>query len=243
MGGKSTFMRQCALIVYLAHIGCYVPAKQAILGPIDRIFTRIGAHDSLVTGQSTFMMEMIETATIIRESTNHSLVLLDEIGRGTSTHDGLAIAQAAAEHLLHYNRSWCLFSTHYHELTQWAQQEEHVKNYHLGAQLTKETLHFTYKLQEGAAKNSFGLHVAKMAGLPTRLLERARNYHARYTAAIKTHQKEHESEQREHPLLASLIDLDLDGLSPRQAYDYLHHWQEKLKTNQNLLAIQTIDSL
>ncbi|HEU4670380.1 MAG TPA: DNA mismatch repair protein MutS, partial [Dyella sp.] len=166
MGGKSTYMRQNALIVLLAHIGSYVPASAATIGPIDRIFTRIGAGDDLSRGQSTFMVEMSETANILHNATEHSLVLMDEVGRGTSTYDGLALARASAVHLSIHCRAWTLFATHYFELTELAGEYPGIANVHLDAVEYGEQLVFMHAVKDGPANRSFGLQVAALAGLP-----------------------------------------------------------------------------
>jgi DNA mismatch repair protein MutS len=179
MGGKSTYMRQNALIVLLAHIGSFVPASRAVLGPIDRILTRIGAGDDLARGQSTFMVEMSETSYILHHATSQSLVLMDEIGRGTSTYDGLALADACARHLAHSNRAYTLFATHYFELTTLAGEPfeggvSGIANVHLDAVEHGDALVFMHAVKEGAADRSFGLQVAALAGLPKATLQQAR---------------------------------------------------------------------
>ncbi len=176
MGGKSTYMRQNALIVLLAHLGSFVPAKRAQIGPIDRIFTRIGAGDDLVRGQSTFMVEMSETANILNNASANSLVLMDEVGRGTSTYDGLSIAKAAAVHLALKNRAFTLFATHYFELTQLVEHLEGVANAHLDAIEHGEDLVFLHAVKAGPANRSFGLQVAAIAGLPRSVITQAKAY-------------------------------------------------------------------
>jgi len=176
MGGKSTYMRQAALIVQLAHIGSFVPADSAEIGPIDRIFTRIGAGDDLARGQSTFMVEMSETANILHNATASSLVLMDEIGRGTSTYDGLALAQACAVQLATHNRAFTLFATHYFELTDLAGRYAGIANVHLDAMEYGDTLVFMHAVKEGPANRSFGLHVAALAGVPKGVIAQARDY-------------------------------------------------------------------
>ena len=173
MGGKSTFMRQAALIVVLANCGSCVPATRCSIGPVDRIFTRIGASDDLASGQSTFMVEMTEAANILHNATPNSLVLMDEIGRGTSTYDGLSLAWACAEHLATTNRCLCLFATHYFELTQLAATHQPIENIHLDAVEHDGRIIFMHKAKLGAASKSYGLQVARLAGLPTLALERA----------------------------------------------------------------------
>ena len=174
MGGKSTYMRQNALIVLLAHIGSFVPASRAVIGPIDRILTRIGAGDDLARGQSTFMVEMSETSYILHHATAQSLVLMDEIGRGTSTYDGLALAEACARHLAHNNRAYTLFATHYFELTTLAEPGSGIANVHLDAVEHGDQLVFMHAVKDGPADRSFGLQVAALAGLPKSVVQQAR---------------------------------------------------------------------
>ncbi|MCI4567368.1 DNA mismatch repair protein MutS [Lysobacter sp. CFH 32150] len=174
MGGKSTYMRQNALIVLLAHIGSFVPATLAVIGPIDRILTRIGAGDDLARGQSTFMVEMAETSYILHHATSESLVLMDEIGRGTSTYDGLALADACARHLAAVNRSYTLFATHYFELTALAEPGSGIANVHLDAVEHGDALVFMHAVKDGPADRSFGLQVAALAGLPKTVVRQAR---------------------------------------------------------------------
>ncbi|HJW46716.1 MAG TPA: DNA mismatch repair protein MutS, partial [Lysobacter sp.] len=174
MGGKSTYMRQNALIVLLAHIGSFVPASSASIGPIDRILTRIGAGDDLARGQSTFMVEMSETSYILHHATEQSLVLMDEIGRGTSTYDGLALAEACARHLAHSNRAYTLFATHYFELTALAESGSGIANVHLDAVEHGDALVFMHAVKDGPADRSFGLQVAALAGLPKSVVKQAR---------------------------------------------------------------------
>lgn len=174
MGGKSTYMRQTALIVLLAHAGSWVPAQQVKLGPIDRIFTRIGAGDDLASGRSTFLVEMSEAASILHAATPRSLVLVDEIGRGTSTFDGLSLAYAIAHHLCQVNRSFTLFATHYFELTRLAAEHGQVANVHLGAVEHKDNIVFLHQVREGAANESYGLQVATLAGVPKSVIQLAR---------------------------------------------------------------------
>lgn len=174
MGGKSTYMRQTALIVLLAHIGSFVPAASAQIGGIDRIFTRIGAADDLASGRSTFMVEMTETANILRNATQHSLVLIDEIGRGTSTFDGLSLAWACAEWLATEIRALCFFATHYFELTQLADNIPAIHNIHLKALFQSDNIIFLYQVESGPTDKSYGLEVAKLAGIPDRVIHQAR---------------------------------------------------------------------
>jgi DNA mismatch repair protein MutS len=176
MGGKSTYMRQSALIVILAHIGCFVPAKRAVLGPLDRIFTRIGASDDLAGGRSTFMLEMTETANILHNATDHSLVLMDEVGRGTSTFDGLSLAWACAAFIARQIRAFTLFATHYFELTSLAGETPGVVNVHVEAVEHGDTLVFLHSVKEGPANQSYGLQVAALAGIPKSVTAEARRY-------------------------------------------------------------------
>ncbi|MES2998122.1 MAG: DNA mismatch repair protein MutS [Pseudomonadota bacterium] len=174
MGGKSTYMRQTALICLLAMIGCFVPAKSASIGPIDRLFTRIGAADDLAGGRSTFMVEMAETASILHNATEQSVVIMDEIGRGTSTFDGLALAFSCAEYLANKIRSYTLFATHYFELTELAETIAGIANYHLKAMEHNDKIVFLYTVNEGPANQSYGLQVAQLAGVPKPVIERAK---------------------------------------------------------------------
>ena len=175
MGGKSTYMRQNALIVLLAYTGSYVPASSAKIGPIDRIFTRIGAADDLAGGRSTFMVEMTEMANILRNATPHSLVLVDEIGRGTSTYDGLSLAWACAVDLANRLSAYSLFATHYFEITELAEQLETVENVHLDAVEHGQDIVFMYHLKSGPANQSYGIQVARLAGLPNSVISAARS--------------------------------------------------------------------
>ncbi|OEY66958.1 DNA mismatch repair protein MutS [Marinobacter sp. X15-166B] len=174
MGGKSTYMRQAALIALLAYTGSFVPASRAVLGPLDRIFTRMGSSDDIAGGRSTFMVEMTETANILHNATEHSLVLMDEVGRGTSTFDGLSLAWATAEHLAREIRCYTLFATHYFELTQLAEQLDHAVNVHLTATEHDDSIVFLHNVQEGPASQSYGLQVAKLAGVPQTVIGNAR---------------------------------------------------------------------
>jgi len=186
MGGKSTFMRQNALIALLAHTGSFVPASVARIGPIDRIFTRIGASDDLASGQSTFMVEMTEAAHILRNATQHSLVLMDEVGRGTSTYDGLSLAGACAEHLCNVNKAMCLFATHYFELTELANRFKPIANVHLDAVEHDGRIVFMHQIKQGAASKSYGIQVAQLAGLPQIALQSARETLASLESDQKT---------------------------------------------------------
>jgi DNA mismatch repair protein MutS len=174
MGGKSTYMRQAALIALLAYTGSFVPANRAVLGPVDRIFTRMGSSDDIAGGRSTFMVEMTETANILHNATEHSLVLMDEVGRGTSTFDGLSLAWATAEHLAKNIRCYTLFATHYFELTQLADDLEHAVNVHLTATEHDDSIVFLHNVHDGPASQSYGLQVAKLAGVPQDVIRNAK---------------------------------------------------------------------
>ena len=244
MGGKSTYMRQAALIVLLAHIGSFVPAARATVGPIDRIFTRIGAGDDLSRGQSTFMVEMSETANILHHATTHSLVLMDEIGRGTSTYDGLALARASAVHLARVNRSYTLFATHYFELTELAASEDGIANVHLDAVEYGDQLVFMHAVKDGPASRSYGLAVAALAGLPKQVLADARRTLAELESGPHLHPPTpslqrslfDESPRPGSPdpewlqLVEALRTLDPDLLSPREALDALYRLRSLIST-------------
>jgi DNA mismatch repair protein MutS len=173
MGGKSTYLRQVALLVLLAQVGSFVPAKSARIGAVDRIFSRVGASDDLARGESTFMVEMIETANILRFASSESLVILDEVGRGTATFDGLSLAWAIVEHLHERARPLVLFATHYHELTELAELLPRVVNRTMAVKEWEEKILFLRRVVPGCADKSYGLHVARLAGIPERVVERA----------------------------------------------------------------------
>ena len=166
MGGKSTYLRQAALIAILAQLGSFVPAEEALLPVVDRVFTRIGASDNLARGRSTFMVEMTETAVILNTATARSLIVLDEIGRGTSTYDGLALAWAVIEHIHDHIRAKTLFATHYHELTELAEQLDGVRNLHVSVKEAGDQIMFLRSVEPGAADRSYGIEVARLAALP-----------------------------------------------------------------------------
>jgi DNA mismatch repair protein MutS len=240
MGGKSTYLRQTALMVILAQMGSFVPARSARLGVMDRVFTRIGASDNLARGRSTFMVEMTETAAILHTATARSLILLDEVGRGTSTYDGLAIAWAAVEYLHARVRAKTLFATHYFELTELAEQLSGVKNYHVSVKETGGGIAFLRKVEPGAADRSYGIEVAKLAGLPNEVIMRAREV-----------LMEHESAEREltehlspgasppptqltiftpisQPVLEKLREVDLNRLTPLEALNLLAELKKQI---------------
>ena len=264
MGGKSTFMRQTALIALLAHTGSHVPANSARIGPIDRIFTRIGASDDLARGQSTFMVEMTEAAHILRNASEHSLVLMDEVGRGTSTYDGLSLAWACAEHLAENNRALCLFATHYFELTAMAEQHDSVANVHLDAVEHEGKIIFMHRIRTGATDRSYGLQVAQLAGMPEMALGYAQQRLAQLEAVTGGDSSETKSGKEASPTLPDaaiipvteaasalpqadkttpkppqldlfgqpdplhsyLANLDIDGLSARDALTHLYAMAE-----------------
>ncbi|WKB53990.1 DNA mismatch repair protein MutS [Eleftheria terrae] len=236
MGGKSTFMRQVALIALLAAIGSYVPAGRCRLGPIDAIHTRIGAADDLANAQSTFMLEMTEAAAIIHGATEHSLVLMDEIGRGTSTFDGLALAGAIATHLHDRNRSFTLFATHYFELTEFPAKHERAVNVHVSAVESGEDIVFLHEIQPGPASRSYGVQVARLAGMPATLVRQARHT----LEALEAQQRDSQAqidlfaapaapaaEERDpSPVEQALAALQPDALSPREALDALYRLKD-----------------
>lgn len=240
MGGKSTYMRQNALIVLMAHCGFYVPAKQCALGMFDRIFTRIGASDDLAGGRSTFMVEMTEAAAVLHHATPRSLILMDEIGRGTATYDGLALAQAIAEHVAQHSRSLCLFASHYFELTKLAASLNGVINLHLAAAESRGSIRFLHQVQEGPASRSYGIQVARLAGLPSVVTRRA----AYLLDALEQSSRERQiqpdlfqenlvPEQALEPSVSAISDFELairelleaiepDSITPRQAHEMIY---------------------
>jgi DNA mismatch repair protein MutS len=231
MGGKSTYMRQTALITLLACCGLPVPAKAAAIGPVDQIFTRIGASDDLAGGRSTFMVEMTETAAILRHATEESLVLLDEIGRGTSTFDGLALAWATARHLLSDSRALTLFATHYFELTQLALQHRQLVNVHLDAVEHGEDLVFLHAVEDGPASQSYGIQVARLAGVPAKVIAAAKRrlkeledaqVQAGPQGDLFVQPEESRTEEPNAALLEALQALNPDELSPKEALEKLY---------------------
>ena len=231
MGGKSTYMRQTALIALLAYIGSYVPAQKVEIGPIDRIFTRVGAADDLASGRSTFMVEMTETANILHNATENSLVLMDEVGRGTSTYDGLSLAWACAESLANKIKALTLFATHYFELTQLPEKMEGVANVHLDALEHGDTIAFMHTVQDGAASKSYGLAVAALAGVPKEVIKRARQKlreleslspNAAATQIDGTQMSLLAVPEETSPAVEALENLDPDSLTPRQALEWIY---------------------
>ncbi|HBR97358.1 MAG TPA: DNA mismatch repair protein MutS [Gammaproteobacteria bacterium] len=236
MGGKSTFMRQTALIALLAHIGSFVPANAVEIGPMDRIFTRIGASDDLAAGQSTFMVEMTEAANILHNATRHSLVLMDEIGRGTSTFDGLSLAWACAEHLARANSALCLFATHYFELTELADQIATIHNVHLDAIEHQGDIVFMHHVKSGPANRSYGLQVAQLAGLPKAVIASADARLSELEAAPASQATPAAQAQQlglfdalPSATLNQLQALEPDDMTPRQALEAIYALQESLE--------------
>lgn len=241
MGGKSTYMRQAALIVLLAHIGCYVPAQTLTCGPIDKIFTRIGASDDLASGRSTFMVEMSETANILHNASANSLILMDEIGRGTSTFDGLSLAWACADYLARNVKAFTLFATHYFELTTLAEEQTGIHNIHLDAMEHGDKIVFLHAVKDGPASQSYGLQVAALAGVPQSVIANAKQKLAQLenTAYIEQQDRSEINQfdlftsQECHPALVLLAELDPDQLSPRQALDTLYRLAGLMKSYGN----------
>ena len=242
MGGKSTYMRQTALITLLAHIGSYVPAKNASISIVDRIFTRIGSSDDLAGGRSTFMVEMTETANILQNATQNSLVLMDEIGRGTSTFDGLSLAWACAHHLAEKIQAFCLFATHYFEITSLPTQLDKVHNVHLSATEHNDNIIFLHRIEEGPASQSYGLQVAKLAGIPKVVIEVAKQQLAMLEqgahnpntpvtnpvpTTTATPQQDELFASEPHPVVEVLSSINPDELSPRQALDILFELKQQ----------------
>jgi DNA mismatch repair protein MutS len=248
MGGKSTWLRQTALIVLLAQIGAWVPAARARVGLVDRIFTRVGAQDDLARGQSTFMTEMVETAAILHQATARSLLILDEVGRGTATDDGLAIARAVLEDINRRIGARALFATHYLELTAVARELPGVSNVHVAALERNGRVVFLYTVQPGPADRAYGIQVARLAGLPPWVADRAELLLAeappRYDPGVEAPTRIAEEDQRwpaheeshaapaptpAEELAAALRELDLDTITPRQALTWLWEQQERFR--------------
>jgi DNA mismatch repair protein MutS len=244
MAGKSTYMRQVALIVLMAQMGSFVPSTEARIGIVDRIFTRIGATDSLARGESTFMVEMKETANILHHATSRSLILLDEVGRGTSTFDGISIAWAVAETLHDAGeRPRTLFATHYHELTGLAETKERIRNYHFAVKEWRGEIIFLRSLLEGGTSHSHGIHVARLAGMPAAVIERAKNILAELETS-RDRRADFSSEKSapsdapaqmqlfnvsENRLREQLTQLDVATMTPIEALNALHRLTEEAK--------------
>jgi len=240
MGGKSTYLRQAALLVVMAQAGCFVPAERMRLGLVDRIYTRIGASDNVARGRSTFMVEMTETAAILNTATARSLVLLDEMGRGTATYDGLSLAWAAVEHLHERIGARTLFATHYHELTLLAERLPRLKNLRVTVKETAGGIVFLHTVEAGAASKSYGIEVARLAGLPAGVIARARE-------VLKLHERAETQQVASAlepaggamqmtmftPLSQRIVDriaaVDVDGLTPREALGLLAELQAEMK--------------
>jgi DNA mismatch repair protein MutS len=242
MGGKSTYLRQAALAVILAQMGSFVPATSARLGVVDRVFTRIGASDNLARGRSTFMVEMTETAAILHTATARSLILLDEVGRGTATYDGLAIAWAAIEYIHSRTRAKTLFATHYFELTELAERLSGVKNYHVSVKETAGGIVFLRKVEAGAADRSYGIEVAKLAGLPNEVIVRAREVLAEHESAEQRVTEQLASDESRprpaqltiftplsQPVLEKLREIDLNRLTPLEALNLLSELKKQVE--------------
>jgi DNA mismatch repair protein MutS len=235
MGGKSTFLRQNALIAVLAQAGSHVPADRATLGLVDRLFSRVGASDNLARGRSTFMVEMVETAAILSAATPNSLVILDEVGRGTSTYDGLAIAWAVVEAVHEVNRCRCLFATHYHELTRLAETLDSLSLHHVRATEHKGQLVLLHEVADGPADRSYGIAVGRLAGLPPPVLARAKAVLAKLEAGraktgglaaglddLPLFAATLPEPAAPDPLHAALAEIDADALSPREALEAIY---------------------
>jgi len=242
MAGKSTYIRQIALLVILSQMGSYIPAQSAHIGVVDKIFTRIGAHDDITKGQSTFMVEMNEMADILNNFSDRSLIILDEIGRGTSTYDGLSLAWALAEHL-QKNKARTLFATHFHELTSLAEEHSGVKNYNVAVKEWKDEIIFLHKIIPGSTDDSYGIYVAKLAGIPKKIIDRSKKILMQLE--LKTNLKERMPKQKDNetqlsffsnnapdPTIEEIIDviksMDVNNLTPMAALNKLQELKEKI---------------
>ncbi|MBQ4081602.1 MAG: DNA mismatch repair protein MutS, partial [Thermoguttaceae bacterium] len=256
MAGKSTFIRQTALLTLLAQIGSFIPASEAKIGIVDRIFARVGASDELTRGQSTFMVEMIETARILNNATSRSLVILDEIGRGTSTYDGVSLAWAIVEYIANKIKCRTFFATHYHELTDLDSVCEGVSNLNVAVREWRDEIAFLHKIAPGAADKSYGIHVARLAGVPKEVVSRAKEIlsgleKAQVTASTdilrkalrdlsdKSKSKKEATVQfslfgpEDHPVVEELRSLDVDKLTPMEALLTLERWKEYLVNSES----------
>ena len=233
MGGKSTYMRQTAAIVILAQIGCFVPAKKAELPIFDKIFTRIGASDDIMSGQSTFMVEMMEANNALQQATENSLILFDEIGRGTSTYDGMAIAQAMIEYIVTNIHAKTLFSTHYHELTAVSEVLDGVSNKHVEVHEDKNGITFLYKVKDGKANRSYGINVAKLAQLPASLIQRGEEI----LKELETNKREVQQsmpifsieDNKNEEIITMLKEVDVNELTPMNALNMINDLKHKIK--------------
>ncbi len=236
MSGKSTYIRQTALLVLMAQTGSFIPAKQATMGIVDRIFTRVGASDELARGQSTFMVEMTETANIINNATDRSLVVLDEVGRGTSTYDGLSLAWAITEYIATKIKCRTLFATHYHEITELTELFTNIKNCNVAVREWMDEVVFLHKILPGGTDKSYGIHVAKLAGIPKSILERSKEIleelestfqkeaSGEHLAKHKTKQSDRDSlfVEKHKSVLEKLASMDIDNLTPIEAINLLN---------------------
>ena len=248
MAGKSTYIRQVALLSLMAQVGFFVPAKSMKAGIVDRIFSRVGASDALTQGQSTFMVEMVETANILNHATNRSLLILDEVGRGTSTYDGVSIAWAAVEYIAKKLKARTLFATHYHELTRLSATFPNVKNFNIAVREWNDQILFLHKIVEGGTDKSYGIQVARLAGVPKEVVERAKKilvslengtFLGKVAEIATTPAEEKEAGNvpqlsffgagEKHPILEELKGLDVDGLTPRDALNILGEWKKKVQ--------------
>ena len=236
MSGKSTFLRQAAIIVLMAQMGSFVPAKQAEIGLVDRIFTRIGAQDEIHAGQSTFMVEMVETANILHNATRRSLLILDEIGRGTSTYDGLSLAWAIIEYIHNHPllKTRTLFATHYHELTQLSEILPGIRNYNVAVSEADGHPVFMHKIVSGASDRSYGVHVAQLAGLPRPVIQRASEILEQLESSSgKTVSIDATAPQQmmlfpeNNPFVEELKNLDINTLSPIEALNKMYEWKTR----------------
>lgn len=243
MSGKSTYMRQLAIIIIMAQIGSFVPAESANLPIVDKIFTRIGASDDLVSGESTFMVEMKEACNAICNATENSLILFDELGRGTATYDGMSLAQAILEYISENIKSYTLFSTHYHELTRLDKKFKNIKNVHVSAVENGNTITFLHKVKSGAVDKSYGIHVARLANMPDKLLKRAEEILENYeNGAKKKYQEEKvqlsmdfsEPKLQNDELKKQIENLDVMNMTPLGALNYLFELKEKIKKGEQL---------
>ncbi|MEG0284015.1 MAG: DNA mismatch repair protein MutS [Erysipelotrichales bacterium] len=232
MGGKSTYMRQLAIIVIMAQIGCFVPAQEANLMLFEQIYTRIGASDDLVRGQSTFMVEMLEASNAILNANKHSLILFDEIGRGTATYDGMSIAYAMIEYISQFNKSKLLFSTHYHELVQLEQSHDNIKNYHASVIENNNEITFTYKVEQGSIDNSYGIHVAKLANLPSEIISRAnqllKEFEKEETTKIGDVKYIEVDNNKYDDVIKSIDNVDINSMTPIQALSWIEGLKNKV---------------
>ncbi len=233
MAGKSTYMRQVALIILMAQMGSFVPASRAKIGVVDRIFTRIGASDFIAKGQSTFMVEMIETANILNNATTKSLILLDEVGRGTSTFDGISIAWAVAEYIIEKVRARTLFATHYHELTNLVMNMEGIKNYNVVVKEWGDEVIFLRKIEKGPADKSYGIQVARLAGLPEEVIEKSKivleKLEKKETSALVPKLAQMDLFSVGDPVTVELMNLDVSAMKPQDALRKLRELKKKVE--------------